>query len=70
MGHHKDGLTASCPHFQERQDYKAGHWIRCRMGSKCFGDTWERNQYYKAICCEGGRGCELIDIKKARGPKE
>ena len=39
------------------------------MGSKCFGDTWERNQYYKAICCNGGRDCELIDIKKVRGPK-
>ena len=40
------------------------------MGRKGFSTAWERNQHYKAICCEGGRGCELIDIKKARGPKE
>ncbi len=69
MTRHKDGLTASCPYFQERQDYKAGHWVRCRMGSKCFMGTWERDQYYRNICCQNGRECELLDIVKRRGPK-
>lgn len=69
MGHHKDHLTASCPHFKARTDYHGGHWITCAMGRKGFRNAWERNQYYRAICCSCGRGCELIDIKKARGPK-
>ena len=67
---HKDGLTASCPHFQARKDYMGGHWIQCRMGTKGFRDAWERNQYYKTICCQCGKGCELIDIRKVRGPKK
>lgn len=70
MGHHKDGLTASCPHFQERKDYKGGHWIRCRIGTKAFCSAWERNQHYKTICCQCGRGCELLDIMTRRGPKQ
>ena len=69
MGHHKDHLTASCPHFKTRTDYQGGHWIICAMGRKGFHSTWERNQHYKAICCNCGKGCELIDIEKARGPK-
>ena len=69
MGHHKDRLTASCPHFKARVDYMGGHWIQCAMGTRGFKTAWERNQYYKAICCNCGRGCELLDIEKARGPK-
>lgn len=74
---HKDGLTASCPHFEERKSYLGGHWIKCRMGTKAFGSTWERNLYYKEICCRKGSMCELIEIKrqakpitKRRGPKD
>ena len=69
MGQHKDGLTASCPHFQERRDYLGGHWIQCAMGQRAFRSAWERNQYYKVICCQCGRGCELIDIEDRRRPK-
>ena len=69
MGHHKDGLTANCPYFQERSDYRGGHKIQCAMGFKNYKDAWERNQHYKAICCNGGKGCILIDIEKERRPK-
>ncbi len=69
MGHHKDHLTANCPHFQARNDYQGGHWIQCARGHKGFKSAWERNQYYKTICCHCGGGCELIDIEKRRGPK-
>ena len=66
MGHHKDGLTATCPHFQARKDYRGGHWIQCAMGMRVFVSAWERNLYYKAICCQCGRGGELLDIASAR----
>ncbi len=66
---HRDHMTATCPHFQARNDYRGGHWIQCTMGRRGFSTAWERNQHYKAICCEGGKGCELINIKKVRGPK-
>lgn len=66
---HRDGLTATCPHFRERKDYRGGHWIECSMGTRAFPTGWERNQHYKAICCRGGSGCELLDINKRRGPK-
>lgn len=69
MGH-KDRLTASCPHFRARSDYRGCHLIECAMGAKAFGGVWERDQYYRTICCECGRGCELLDIDKRRGPKE
>ena len=70
MKNHKDGLTATCPHFCERKDYQGGHWIRCRIGTKGFRTTWERNQHYKNICCRCGNGCELLDIITRRGPKK
>ena len=63
MGGHKDGLTASCRHFEVRKDYRSGHWIQCRMGTRAFESAWERNQYYRSICCQGGRGCELMNIR-------
>ena len=69
MNRHRDQLTASCPHFKARTDYQGGHWIACAMGNKGFRSAWERNQYYKTICCQDGRGCELLDINKRRGPK-
>ena len=69
MGHHKDNLTSNCPHFQSRNDYQGGHWIQCAMGRKGFKNAWERNQYYKTICCHCGGGCELIGINKGRRPK-
>ena len=69
MEGHRDRMTATCPHFEARNDYRGRHWIQCGMGRRCFETAWERNQHYKAICCESGKGCELIDIKKERGPK-
>lgn len=69
MNRHRDHLTANCPHFQARNDYQGGHWIQCAMGCKGFKNAWERNQYYKTICCHCGGGCELIDINKGRRPK-
>lgn len=63
MGGHKDGLTASCRHFEERKDYRGGHWIQCRMGTRAFATAWERNQYYEQICCRCGSGCELLNIR-------
>ena len=69
MSHHKDHLTASCPHFQARNDYQCGHWIQCAMGRKGFKTAWERNQYYKNICCNDEHDCEIMNIQKGRRPK-
>ncbi|MBQ8109528.1 MAG: hypothetical protein IJ124_05135 [Clostridia bacterium] len=69
MKQHKDGLTSNCPHFKARTGYQGGYWIDCAMGRKGFKSAWEVNQYYKAICCRNGCGCELIDINKGRRPK-
>lgn len=60
---HRDGLTATCRHFQTRKDYRGGHWVQCAMGQIAFETAWERNQYYKQICCRGGRMCERLNIR-------
>lgn len=69
MARHRDHLTASCPHFKARNDYKGAHWIQCAVGNKSFRTAWERNQHYRTICCRNGGGCELLEITKRRGPK-
>ena len=71
MNRHKDHLTASCPYFQTRSDYKGGHWVLCCLGSKAFETAWERNQFYKTMCCERSDLCEIRTIGKVkrRGPK-
>lgn len=62
---HKDQLTASCPDFRARLDYKGGHWIECAIGAKQFDSTEERDRYYRCACCRRGRGCEMLSLRRS-----
>lgn len=64
MKRHKDHLTATCPYFQSRTDYRGGHWVVCCLGHKGFRTAWERNQYYEKMCCRRVAPCELREIGK------
>ncbi|MBR3544711.1 MAG: hypothetical protein IKN76_01470 [Oscillospiraceae bacterium] len=67
---HRDGLTADCPHFQQRLDYGSGHWIRCALGRLGFKARIERDKYYRGMCCMGGEGCHLRECEKCKVESE
>ena len=62
---HKDQLTATCPGFTARTDYKGGHWIECAAGTKLFPSAEDRDRHYRCACCRRGRGCELREMRRS-----
>ena len=60
---------ARCRKFKARVDYRSMHIIDCACGKIAFDNVWERDQYYKNMCCTWYKDCARLkmDSKMKKG---